>query len=1241
MKPRSRIHRKLVIEELETRAAPATDLAKLGLFLPEILKEHAAAGPIAGPMAAPVAEPLVAFLPYRDLVTIRDESILLGVYTTSSAADAAAQLQLLGMQVTATARAGDLNVIEGFMPLANVVSATGIPGVTTVAASLRPQSLMGSVTTQADTVMQVDLARLRGYDGSGITVGVLSDSANMRDAIPGGPIGIAESQATGDLPDSSRITILSDYAGPGSDVTDEGRAMMELIYDMAPGVNFAFHSAFNGDADFAQGIRELAAFGCRVIVDDVFYFNEPYFQDGIIAQAVTEVASGGVAYFSSAGNQSNKAYEQAFSGASSIVNGLWGYWHDFDPGPGFDFLQQVTLPANRSVVFILQWDEPWYTVGGVQSDLDFYVGITGAGAFLGYSGLDNIGSGQPIEGFSLNNSNPFPVSIDFAIQWRGGTRFPQLLKWVGYSSSLAINEYATNSATVGNHASALGGIGVAASPYYGPASPEPFTSWGPARRLFGPSGNRLPAPEIRYAPQITATDGGNTSFFWTDDAIDPDTFPNFYGTSAAAPGAAAVAAVLFSAVPTLTNTQVYTALQSTATDIVSTGVGFDNVTGYGLINARGALDFVLPPAPGAPDLLAVSDTGLLSTDNLTRLDNSAPANVLQFQVGGTVPGVLVRLYSGTAGLVGSAVASGSTTTITTNGTVDLADGVHVITATQTGSAGIESPASSGLSVTVDTVWPRIISSSPQGYITTWTGPWGEVVFDFSEAVDLSTLGMDDISGWGPQGNSIVGYLAYPTQLTVYFGGTYPGAYAVFVGPYIADYAGNFMDQNTNGIAGEWPEDRYESGFALLPWQTASLLNGQVILFDTDSANPAAADVSPSDVVVRTDSQGNILTLWVVGNPTGLGLVVNSPANPPALVISDIRRGAPLNDISFIAVNGSARQIVVRSDMQGWDIGNLLVGLGATGDADLDGDGLVGDATAIWVGGYAAGAGEIGTLRISGAVLQGDIVARNSAFSGAGGIGVAGVGSLLQSEVTVAANLGSLSVGGSFSFSRLNAGGNVNYLDLGGGAFFSSIGIGGNAGAIEVRSTMFGSALNIAGNAARVTVRGGLAYYSTISAGSVGALSVMNGLSMDSRIVVAGNVNDLRIGGGIVLNSLVDVGGHVRTALIAGAAGGPSVAAGSVVRIGSLGGLFSLQGELAGEVDIVGSAARATINLNGNLTGSLLAGLFGNVTVMGRFSGRIGDAGTAPGLSNVLRVTMPGGGGIVAPPNAFRNYLGYP
>jgi hypothetical protein len=77
---------------------------------------------------------------------------------------------------------------------------------------------------------------------AGIKVGVLSDSFNDLG-------GAAADEADGALPPASQIQILNDLPSGG---TDEGRAMMQIIHDIAPGASLAFYTAAEGEESFAQ-----------------------------------------------------------------------------------------------------------------------------------------------------------------------------------------------------------------------------------------------------------------------------------------------------------------------------------------------------------------------------------------------------------------------------------------------------------------------------------------------------------------------------------------------------------------------------------------------------------------------------------------------------------------------------------------------------------------------------------------------------------------------------------------------------------------------------------------------------------------------------------------------------------------------------------------------------------------------------------------------------------------------------
>ena len=166
-------------------------------------------------------------------------------------------------------------------------------------------------TSQGDVAHATNLARsLYGVNGSGIKVGVISDSVDE----------LATVQGTGDLP---AVTVLPGQSG--NPASSEGTAMLEIVYDLAPGAQLYFATADGGEAQFATNIQALAAAGCRVIVDDVGYYSEGVFQDDVVAQAVNTVTGSGVAYFSSAGNSGRLdagtagAWEGDYSASSTFL----------------------------------------------------------------------------------------------------------------------------------------------------------------------------------------------------------------------------------------------------------------------------------------------------------------------------------------------------------------------------------------------------------------------------------------------------------------------------------------------------------------------------------------------------------------------------------------------------------------------------------------------------------------------------------------------------------------------------------------------------------------------------------------------------------------------------------------------------------------------------------------------------------------------------------------------------------
>ena len=520
---------------------------------------------------------------------------------------------LRALGATDTAVAGRL--VSARLPLSAVPLLESVASLQFARLAHRIMSV-GDVTTQGDHVMGSDAARTtHGVDGAGVKVGVLSDSFDCLG-------GAADDKASGDLP--ATVTVLQEDPGCSSG-TDEGRAMLQIVHDVAPGASLAFATAETGQAGYANNIRALRNAGATVIVDDVLYLAEPMFQDGVVAQAVDEVAADGVAYFSAAGNNGRKAYDHTFVAGQFLAAGtfggsfLGGTPHNF----GSSVMQRIAIPGGGRFTLVLQWDSPFFSVGGppgTQNDLDVYLLVQNAvGGFSVVSAAtsNDLASGDPFEslgpiscgaptgrqciGFLMIvvHAGPNPGRIKYVLFTRGGN--PTLTP-------------AISSGTLYGHANAQGAIAIGAASYKTPTTLEAFSSGGTTPVLFDTSGDPLPAPDLRaFKPELVAPDGVDTTFFGVD--TDGTGFPNFFGTSAAAPHAAGVGALLQQALPSLTPVELRTALEDTALNMGP--AGFDTNSGFGLIQAGPALgalhQLVLTAGPsGTPN--PVNPGGVVSLE---------------------------------------------------------------------------------------------------------------------------------------------------------------------------------------------------------------------------------------------------------------------------------------------------------------------------------------------------------------------------------------------------------------------------------------------------------------------------------------------------------------------------------------------------------------------------------------------------------------------------------------------------
>jgi hypothetical protein len=540
--------------------------------------------------------------------------------TATNVAKLVPSLAALGFQTTDALPADHL--VDGYLPVSELTAANGLSsqGLLGVVPLYRPivaaAGNVGSYVDEGDAVVQADRVRaaLPGIDGAGVTVGVLSDSFN---ALGGAGADIYN----GDLP-AAGVKVLQDYTGP--DATDEGRAMLQVIHHLAPGASLAFATAYDTQASFAQNILDLAnpAQGdCKIIVDDVGYFDEPFFQDGIVAQAVDQVASQGVAYFSAAGNDSDQAYDSADnpyeSGVSFMTDTIPGISSSpalyYQYAPGVD-RQQITVPAGYPVTLSMQWDQPFYTTNGVTTELDMYLVNAATGAVVASAADNTVASQIPNQILFYQNPSYSAQQYDIVICDKQGPS-PGRIKYINFGDGLNISfdTYATNSGTIIGHAAAAGAMAVAAAPFFDQLQPEPYSSVGEVDILFGPTGNRLASPEVRNKPDMMAPDGTTTTVTSVGFQIFNDPAYHFFGTSCAAPHAAAVAALVWQADAGDSAAAIENQMKATADPLGTNGTPNNpQIVGAGLINAYQAI--LGQPVPATSNVNDDFQTGYLGQD---------------------------------------------------------------------------------------------------------------------------------------------------------------------------------------------------------------------------------------------------------------------------------------------------------------------------------------------------------------------------------------------------------------------------------------------------------------------------------------------------------------------------------------------------------------------------------------------------------------------------------------------------
>ncbi|MFN6517698.1 MAG: S8 family serine peptidase [Nostoc sp. CreGUA01] len=436
--------------------------------------------------------------------------------------------------------------------------------------------MVGKVTTSGDIAIRANVARqLFGVDGSGIKVGIISTSFNALS-------GLNTDVKSGDLPGEANplgynkpVNILADSRNPLF-ADDEGRALGQIVHDIAPGAELFFHTILDDkdevivtEESFSKAVSTLVAEGVDIIVEDSL-LPSPLLQDGKAAESVKDAIDKGVTFISAAGNNGGISYESTFrSGSEFELGGVKLQAHDFDVGERIDIFQNINISEDNTLIRpLLSWNEP---TREIESEyIQFLVSTPEL------PNPDNIvGISLPPNEFALDA----PISalsytpkkgeeLYFIVAKPANADKTDFFKWVSSANGLDrstdyeyIDEGANNQTVYGS-SNAPNSITVGATNIDNPTEIRSYSSRGSSPILLDSEGNKLAEPTLRNKPEVYAPDGVETAFA-------PDSpFADFRGTSASAPHVAGLVALMLDrADGNLTPEEIRTKVQDTALSI--------------------------------------------------------------------------------------------------------------------------------------------------------------------------------------------------------------------------------------------------------------------------------------------------------------------------------------------------------------------------------------------------------------------------------------------------------------------------------------------------------------------------------------------------------------------------------------------------------------------------------------------------------------------------------------------------
>jgi len=420
------------------------------------------------------------------------------------------------------------NLVQGNIDPKNIEIIADLPFVNFVHEPIR--SFGYNTISEGVSFLKADIAQSIGQTGSGAKVAVIDGGFN-----------ISNIEISQNIQEFRSFRFDDSIEG---DNPAHGTACAEIIVDVAPDVELYLFT-IDTDLDFISAVNYAVSLGVDIISISVGFYNLGAYDGSSSVSEVLELArNSGVLPITAAGNEANKHWSGVFSD-SDLDD-----WHNFDVN---DETNSFDLDEGETVIIYLSWND-WISR---TQDYDIYLYKDGEPdlELVDYSNNRQSGFRRPTESifYTADSTDTYHISI-----FRDSANINVMFDL--YILGGSNREYIVSSGSISNVPDSKGSLSVGALNWV-TGDLESFSSRGPTA-------------DGRLKPDITGPDGVSTTSY----------SGGFFGTSAAAPHVAGIAALIVGSNPSISANALASIIESTAVDLGDQGK--DNLYGSGKAEAK-------------------------------------------------------------------------------------------------------------------------------------------------------------------------------------------------------------------------------------------------------------------------------------------------------------------------------------------------------------------------------------------------------------------------------------------------------------------------------------------------------------------------------------------------------------------------------------------------------------------------------------------------------------------------------